>query len=67
MSLLQIQVHGKDLTSFYEQVPKEILPTEYCGNSGSVAENWGKIENGFIDRIIKKAKLQFFTSVHFIA
>jgi hypothetical protein len=65
--MFQIQVHGSDLTSFYEQVPKEILPTEYGGNSGSVAENWGMIENGFIVRIIQKAKLQYFTSVHFIA
>jgi len=30
------------LTSFYEQVPKEVLPTEYGGEAGSVAENWGE-------------------------
>jgi hypothetical protein len=47
MSLLQIQVHGKDLTSFFEQVPKETLPTEYGGNSGSVAENWGIVQQIF--------------------
>jgi len=38
--LFQIQVHGSDWTSFYEQVPKEILPTEYGGEVGSVAEHW---------------------------
>jgi hypothetical protein len=43
MSLLQIHVHGKDLTAFHEQVPKEILPTEYGGEAGSIAENWGEI------------------------
>jgi hypothetical protein len=43
MFLLQVQVHGSDLTSFYEQVPKEILPTEYGGEAGSIAENWGEI------------------------
>jgi hypothetical protein len=42
-SLLQIQVHGSDFTSFYEQVPKEILPTELGGEAGSIAENWGEI------------------------
>jgi hypothetical protein len=43
MSLLQFQVHGSDLTLFYEQVPKEILPTELGGKAGSIAENWGEI------------------------
>ena len=42
--LFQIQVHGKDWTSFYAQVPKEDLPTDYGGKSGSVAENWGEIK-----------------------
>jgi len=40
--LFQIQVHGNDWTSLYEQVPKECLPTEYGGNAGSVAEHWGE-------------------------
>jgi hypothetical protein len=31
------------LTSFYEQVPKKILPIEYGGEAGSIAENWGTI------------------------
>jgi len=35
------------LSSFYEQVPKEILPTEYGGEAGSVAEHWGKIHQIF--------------------
>jgi hypothetical protein len=43
MSLLQIHVHGSDLTSFHEHVPKEILPIEYGGEAGSIAENWGEI------------------------
>jgi hypothetical protein len=43
MSLLQIKVHGNGLTSFHEQVPKEILPIEYGGKAGSIAENWGEI------------------------
>ncbi|GFG39221.1 hypothetical protein Cfor_00122, partial [Coptotermes formosanus] len=38
----RIYVHGSDLTSFYEQVPKESLPTEYGGNAGSVQENWDR-------------------------
>ena len=42
ISLFQIQVHGKDLTSLYEQVPKEFLPTDYGGKAGSVAEPWGE-------------------------
>jgi len=37
------------LTSFYEQVPKKVLPTEYGGEGGSVAENWGEsIKNIFL-------------------
>ena len=43
MYFLQIQVHGSDWTSFYEQVPKKILPNEYGGEAGSVADHWGKI------------------------
>jgi len=42
MSFLQIQVHGSDWISLYEQVPKEVLPTEYGGNAGSIEENWGE-------------------------
>jgi len=40
--MFQIQVHGDDWTSFYEQVPKEVLPIEYGGEAGSVAEQWGE-------------------------
>jgi len=40
MSFLQVQVRGSDWTTLHEQVPKEILPTEYGGNAGSVAEHW---------------------------
>ena len=47
MSLFQIQVRGRDWTSFYEQVPKEILPTEYGGEVGSVAEHWGRADCDF--------------------
>jgi len=38
--MFQIQVHGDDWTSFYEQVPKEVLPIEYGGEAGTVAEHW---------------------------
>jgi hypothetical protein len=48
LCLFQIQVHGNDLTSFYEQVPKEVLPTEYGGKAGSIAENWGMTYDDFI-------------------
>jgi len=40
--MFQIQVHGDDWTSFYEQVPKECLPNEYGGNGGSVEEHWSE-------------------------
>jgi len=40
--MFQIQVHGDDWTSFYEQVPNEVLPTEYGGKAGTVAEHWGE-------------------------
>jgi hypothetical protein len=43
-----MHVHGNDLTSFYEQVPKEVLPTEYGGEAGSIAENWGESSEVFI-------------------
>jgi len=39
--LFQIHTHGSDWTSFHEQVPKEVLPTEYGGEAGSIQENWG--------------------------
>jgi hypothetical protein len=41
--MFQMQVHGNDLTSFYEQVPKHVLPKEYGGDFGSVSEIWGMI------------------------
>jgi hypothetical protein len=50
MSFIQIHVHGSDWASFYEQVPKEALPTEYGGKAGSVAEHWGKIHQIFFNR-----------------
>jgi len=40
--MFQIQVHGDDWTSFYEQFPKECLPLEYGGKAGTVAEHWGE-------------------------
>jgi len=42
--MFQFQVHGNDLTSLCEQVPKEVLPTDYGGKAGSVAEHWGEIK-----------------------
>jgi hypothetical protein len=47
MSFLQIHVHDSDLTAFYEQVPKKILPTEYGGEAGPTAEHWGQIHKCF--------------------
>ena len=41
MCLFQIHTHGSNWTSLHEQVPKEVLPTEYGGEAGSVQENWG--------------------------
>jgi hypothetical protein len=41
--MFQIHVHGNDLTSFSEKVPKESLPKEYGGKSGSISDNWGMI------------------------
>jgi len=41
------------LTSFYEQVPKEVLPTEYGGEGGSVAENWGESTKQNFYKIMK--------------
>lgn len=42
----RIHVHDNDLTSFRAKVPKESLPTEYGGQSGSISDNW--------DRWVKK-------------
>ena len=50
MCFFHIQIHGSDWTSFYEQVPKEILPTEYVGEAGSVAEHWGMTDSDFVSK-----------------
>jgi hypothetical protein len=50
LRLFQLHVHGSDFTSLYEQVPKEILPTEYGGESGSLQENWGMVKNNRISK-----------------
>ena len=42
MCPFQIHTHGSNWTSFHEQLPKEVLPTEYGGKDGSVAEHWGE-------------------------
>ena len=57
--LFQIQVHGNDWTSFYEQVPKEVLPTDYGGKAGSVAEYWGETEDNI------KPEMVHFLQAHF--
>lgn len=36
--LFQLHVHNKDYEALYKHVPKEILPTEYGGNGGSIKE-----------------------------
>lgn len=38
-----MQIHGNNLTTLHEQVPKSCLPTEFGGEAGSIAENWGMI------------------------
>ncbi|KAJ4451990.1 hypothetical protein ANN_03474 [Periplaneta americana] len=37
--LLQIHVYGKDLTSFYDQIPRKVIPLELGGEAGTIAEN----------------------------
>ena len=56
--MFQIQVHGDDWTSFYEQVPKEVLPTEYGGKAGTVAEHWGESKHHD-----KKEIVQFYCRI----
>jgi len=51
--MFQIQVHGDDWTSFYEQVPKEALPIEYGGKAGRVAEHWGESKQYKKHEIVK--------------
>jgi hypothetical protein len=46
--MFQIHVHHSDLTSFYEEVPKKVLPVEYGGDPGSVSEIWGMFLGNFI-------------------
>lgn len=38
----RFHVYGQDLTEFYRRVPRELLPTEYGGNAGSITEHWGR-------------------------
>jgi len=38
------------LTTLPKQVPKEVLPTEYGGEGGSVAEHWGESCKNFFLR-----------------
>jgi hypothetical protein len=54
--VFQIQVHGSDLTSFYEQVPKEVLPAEYGGEAGSLQDHWGMPYDDLYDDFIFKAE-----------
>jgi hypothetical protein len=39
--MFQIHNHSSGFTSLHEQIPKEVLPTEYGGEAGSIRENWG--------------------------
>jgi len=47
MSLFQVYVYGRVWTSFYEHIPKKILPSEYGGETGSIAVKWAKIHKPF--------------------
>jgi len=51
--MFQIQVHGHDWTTFYEQVPKEVLPNEYGGEAGRVAEHWGEYKHHDKNEIVQ--------------
>ena len=42
MFIPQVHVHGNDLTSLHKLVPKQCLPTEMGGESGTIQENFGK-------------------------
>ncbi|XP_069680230.1 clavesin-2-like [Periplaneta americana] len=35
----RIHVYGKDLTSFYDQIPRKVIPLELGGEAGTIAEN----------------------------
>lgn len=39
----QVFVHNEDMEALYKFVPKDILPTEYGGNGGSIPELIGKL------------------------
>ena len=47
MSLFQVYVYSRTWTSFYEHIPKKILPTEWGGEVGSMAVKCGKIHTPF--------------------
>ncbi|PNF22548.1 hypothetical protein B7P43_G13678 [Cryptotermes secundus] len=55
----RIHVHGSDLTTFLDRVPKESLPKEYGGECGSISDNWDgwakKLEN-YHDIFLKREK-----------
>jgi len=40
------------LTSLYEQVPKDVLPTDYGGKAGSLAEHCGETKDNLKSEII---------------
>ena len=42
MTVFQIHVYGSDLTEMHKHVPTYLLPKEYGGDAGTIAENNGK-------------------------
>lgn len=40
--MLQLYVHNKNYEAMYKYIPKDVLPTEYGGNGGSVKDNIGR-------------------------
>ena len=39
----QMRVHGNDFESLYKEIPKDILPKDYGGDSISIAELTGRL------------------------
>jgi hypothetical protein len=61
--LFQIHTHGSNWKSFHEQVPKEVLPTEYGGEAGTLQENWGTNGKTFLVNDQLDAKLLFYVFI----
>ncbi|KAJ9598610.1 hypothetical protein L9F63_010700 [Diploptera punctata] len=57
----RIHVHGTDLTEFYKRVPKELLPEEMGGTSGTIQENWSRWQKkmkSYRDCLVKRENMK---------